>query len=80
MAQFVKKSKHTMDSLSNHRLIGLLMHNRMGIPNDPLPEPIPVPVVTIDPEHSNPIPSTAPNVNTLTVTSHKSTPNAKCKI
>jgi hypothetical protein len=50
MAQFVKKSKHPMNCLSNHRLIGLLIHNEMGIPNDPLPEPILVPVVTADPE------------------------------
>jgi hypothetical protein len=80
MAQFVKKSKHPMNCLSNHRLIGLLIHNGMGIPNDPLPEPIPVPVVTADPEQSNPVPSTAPAVNTPTVTARKSTLNTKHKI
>jgi hypothetical protein len=80
MAQFVNKSKHPMNCLSNHILIGLLIHNRMGIPNDPLPEPIPVPVVTTNPEQSNFVPSTAPVVNTMTVTSHNSTPNTKRKI
>jgi hypothetical protein len=80
MAQFVKKSKHPMNCLSNHRLIGLLIHNGMGIPNDPLPEPIPMPAVTANLEQSNPVPSTVPVVNTQIVTSRKSTLKTKCKI
>jgi hypothetical protein len=53
MAHFVKKSKHPMNCLSNHRLIGLLIHRGMGIPNDPLPEvpvPTPVPAIIANPE------------------------------
>jgi hypothetical protein len=38
MAHFVKKSKHPMNCISNKSLIGLLIHNGMGIPNVPLPE------------------------------------------
>ena len=52
----------------------------MGINNDPLPKPIPVLAITADPKQSNLVPSTAPTVNTLTVTAHKSTLNTKHKI
>jgi hypothetical protein len=58
MAHFVKKSKHPMNCLSNHKMIGFLIHNRMGIPNVPLPEEEDkkksMPVVMANPE--NPIP------------------------
>jgi hypothetical protein len=80
MDHFVKKSKNPMNCLSNHRLIVLLIHNGMGINNDPLPKPIPVLAITVDPKQSNPVPSTAPTVNTLTVTARKSTLNTKQKI
>jgi hypothetical protein len=80
MAQFVKKSKHHMNCLSYHRLIGLLIHNEMRIPKDPLPEPIPVLAVTADPKQSNPVPSISLVVNTPTVTARKSTLNTKRKI
>jgi hypothetical protein len=84
MAHFVKKSKHPMNCLSNHRLIGLLIHRGMGIPNDPLPEeeeqPIPMPAVIADPEQPNPVPSTTPAVKAPTVTACKSTLNTKRKI
>ena len=44
MAQFVKWSKYPMNFLSNHRLIGLLIHIGMGLPQDPLLE-VPVPYI-----------------------------------
>jgi hypothetical protein len=84
MDHFVKKSKHPMNCLSNHRLIGLLIHRGMGIPNDPLPEveeqPISLVVVIADPEKPHPMPSTAPTVKAPIVTSYKSTLNTKHKI
>jgi len=59
MARYVQKSKNPKNYISNHRLIGLLIHRGMGIPNDPLPEgeeqPNPVPVVMVEPEQPNPI-------------------------
>ena len=59
MAHFVKKSKHPMNCLSNQRLIGLLIHRGMGIPNDPLPEvhvPTHVHVIIANPEQLVPMP------------------------
>jgi hypothetical protein len=37
MAHFVKKSKNPKNCISNHRLIGILIHIGMGISNNPLP-------------------------------------------
>jgi hypothetical protein len=83
-----------MNCLSNQRLIGLLIHRGMGIPNDPLPEvlvpthvpsiisnpeqSVPMPVVIVDLEQSNLVPT--PVVKTPTVTTCKSTLNTKRKI
>jgi hypothetical protein len=54
MAHFVRKSKNPKNCLSNHRLIGLLIHRGLGIPNDPLPEdeeqPNHVPDIMVEPE------------------------------
>jgi hypothetical protein len=96
MDHFFKKSKHPMNCLSNHKIIGLLIHRGMGISNDPLPEvpvptpvpsiianpkqPIPMSVVINNEEQSNPMHSTAPKIKTLTVTTSKSTSNTKHKI
>jgi uncharacterized membrane protein YcgQ (UPF0703/DUF1980 family) len=84
MDHFVRKSKHPMNCLSIHKLIWLLIHRGMGIPNDPLPEveeqPISLHAIIANPEQPNPMPSTAPTFKALTVTACKSTLNTKCKI
>jgi len=58
----------------------LLIHNIMVIPNDPLPDTIPMPIVTTNPEQSNHVPLIALVVNIPTVTTHKSFSNTKRKI
>jgi hypothetical protein len=61
MAHFVKISKHCMNCISNHRLIGLLIRRGMGIPNDPLHEveeqPNSIPIVMAEPKNLNPMPA-----------------------
>jgi hypothetical protein len=70
MAQFVKRSKHPMNCLSNHRLIGLLIHRGMGLPHDPLPEvPVPstVPAAIANPEQPISAPAVTANLDQSTV-------------
>jgi hypothetical protein len=83
MAHFVKRSKHPKNFLSNHRLIGLLIHRGMGIPNDPLPEveehPNSMPVVMAELEQLNPIPAVViePTIeNPILGPSHEPQPSA----
>ena len=96
MAQFVKQSKNPMNFISNHILIGLLIHRIMGLPHDPLPKvfvpptvpisianlenPISTLVVTANTENSTLVPSTTPVVKTSTVIPRKPTVNTKHKI
>jgi hypothetical protein len=83
MAHFVKRSKHPMNCLSNHRLIGLLIRRGMGIFNDPLPEveeqPNSMPDVMANPEQPNHVPSTTPAVKSPTITARKLTPRTTQK-
>jgi hypothetical protein len=83
MAHFVKKSKNPKNCISNHKLIGLLIHRRMGIPNDSLPgeeeQPNHVPVVMVEPEQLNPMPVVVidPTVeNRIPRPSHEPQPSA----
>jgi hypothetical protein len=69
MAQFVKQSKHPMNCLSNHRLIGLLIHRGMRLPHNPLPEvPVPpnVPVAIANPEQPISAPAVTANLDQST--------------
>jgi hypothetical protein len=93
MAQFVKRSKNPMNCISNHRIIGLLIHRGMELPHDPLPEVyvppivpaaianpknlIYAPVVTANTEQSTHVPSTAPAIKNSTVIPHKPIVNTK---
>jgi len=81
MAHFVKKSKNPKNCLSNHRLIGLLIHKGMGISNNPLPsiadQPPSIPTNMIGPlPESLPLATTA--VQTPIFATRKMTQRSKC--
>jgi hypothetical protein len=90
MAHFVKKSKNPKNRLSNHRLIGVLIHRGMGISNNPLPDvadqPHSIPADMIAPVLENtvigPIPKALPSATTIvqtpTVVARKTTQRSKC--
>jgi hypothetical protein len=90
MARFVKKSKSPKNCVSNHKLIDLLIRRGMGISNNPLPAAVAQPQ-SVNPERiapvlettthgplSEPLPSTATTVQTLTVTVRKTTQKSNC--
>jgi hypothetical protein len=80
MAYFVKKSKNPKNCLSNHKLIGILIHKGMGISNNPLPivadQPPSIPEDMIGPLPES-LPSAAIVVQTPTVTACKTTQRSK---
>jgi hypothetical protein len=76
MDHFVKKSKSPKNCVSNHRLIGLLIHRGMGISNNPLSIAIDQPqsvnleriVPYLENETHGPLPEPLPSAATIVQT------------